>query len=71
MAKGTCVGTFHGTVTVREIVLGWLPSPGHCAQQSETTCLSVKEARLLVLELWPEEQSSVLTHISHIHLGAY
>lgn len=57
--------------TIGEIVLGWLPSSGHCTgQQTEThPSLFVKETYLLVLELYSERQASSLAHIWPISKG--
>lgn len=58
VARGACVPGSHRTVTIGERVLGRVPSPGHRAdlRLKHTPVLSLKEAYLLVLELWPKGQ---------------
>lgn len=55
----------HGTVTIREIVLGSLQPPWHGrdSRLRHIPSLSVKENYLLVLELHSEGLASGFTHI--------
>lgn len=48
VTRSICVPGSHGTVTIREMVLGRVPSQG-----TATTNLSIKVAYLLVLPLQP------------------
>lgn len=51
----------HGSETIRETVLGRLPSPGFFTDSNnDTRQPSVKEAYLPILEVWLEEQASGL-----------
>ena len=53
---GVCIPRSHGTVPIREMVLGRLPPPEHCPGSAlkHTPSLSKEEVSLLVLELWSE-----------------
>lgn len=61
MARGACIPGPHRTVAITETVLGRTLH----TEQTEIyphPSLSVKLASLLVLELWPEKQTSNLAH---------
>lgn len=65
VARGACVPWSHRNITIEETVLGRLPSPGLCTDSrlKHTPGLSMKEAYLLILELWPQGQASDLAHM--------
>lgn len=60
VARRTCIPRSHRIVTIRETVIGRIPSSGHRTESrlKYTPSLSVKEAYLLVLEaqLWSRLQ---------------
>lgn len=68
VGAGDDVPRSHRIVTIREGVLGRLPSPGHCTDSGlkHSPSLSVKEAYLLVLELWPQGQASGMKHVQRL-----
>lgn len=65
VARETYVFESHETLTIEETVLGILPLAGHCTDSrlKHTPSVSVKEAYLLVLELWPEGHTLGLAHL--------
>ena len=65
MASRACFPEFHGMVINREMVLGKLPLPRHCADSrlKHIPSLYVIEVYLLLLALQPGEQASTLSHI--------
>ena len=65
VASGACIPESHGTVTMRETVLGRLPPTRHCTDSrlKHTSSFSVREASLLVLELQSQGQMSYLANI--------
>lgn len=61
---GSYVPGSHRTVTIREMALGRLPSPGYCIDNrlKHLTSISVKETCLLILQLWLVRQASSLAY---------
>lgn len=59
LASGACIPGFHRTVAVGQFLAGYHPS----SRLVYTPSLSVKEASLLVLELWPKGRASKLAYI--------
>ena len=57
-----CVSGSHGTVTIKDSILGRLPPPGHCTDSwlKHILSLSEKEACLHIQKLWPVGQASGL-----------
>jgi len=65
VAKGAGIPELHGNVAIGKIVLGSIPSPGHCTDSSvkNNTNLPVKKAYLLSLGIQVEGQASGIPHI--------
>lgn len=63
VSKGTLISGPHGIETIREIILGKLPFPGHSTESRlKHPQLPVKKTYLLVLKLQTEGQASGLPH---------
>ena len=66
VGKGARIAGSHRTVTIREIVLGRLPPPGHCtdSRRKHAPTLSIKKTPIFfVLGPQPEGHASYLAHI--------
>lgn len=55
-SRGTCVPGSRGTIPIAEMVLARLAPPGHSTDSwlKHSPSPSVKQASLLIPELWPE-----------------
>lgn len=64
-ARGACIPGSYGTVIIRQTFLSWLPRPRVLTDKrlKHTLSLSLKEAYVLVPELWPDGQASGVAQI--------
>lgn len=68
VARRVCVLGSHQSITIGEIVLGRLPTLRHFtdSRQKYIFSLCIREANLLVLELQPQGQASIVAHIQRL-----